>query len=74
MGVGQVAPQPLQPSGRRVHVRVDEAGQQHPVGQVDHLRAGAGQLADLRVGADGDDSPAAYTATAYAHDRAASTV
>ena len=43
------------PAPDRVHVGVDEARQQHPAAQVDHLRARAGQRLDLGVGADGDD-------------------
>ncbi len=45
----------VEAAGHRVHVRVLEPGEQHPAAEVDHLGAGADQVGDGVVGADGDD-------------------
>ncbi len=57
--LGQVDPQPVEPRGRRVHVRILEAREQEPAGQVDDLRRRADELADIRVGPHRDDATVA---------------
>ena len=57
--LGEVAAQPVQAAAGGVHVRVLEAGQQHPAAQVDHAGAAGDQVAQLGVGADGENAVSA---------------
>ena len=57
---GQVALQQLDAGLHGMHVRVLEAGQQHPAAEVDDLGRGTGQLGEGAGLADREDRPAAH--------------
>ena len=56
-GPVQVAPDLHEAAARRMQMRILEAGQEHAIAQIDHVRLGPAQCLDLRARTDRCDAP-----------------